>query len=765
MNGNPENKNKSYKIYLIAFFVILALPLLAAPPWFHPAAWGKAIIFRIIISILVFLFIWQIISKKTKINFKDLLDRKNKVFWPFWLLIALWGIFLLATIFSLDPYYSFWESPYRAGGFLNFSCYIIFAVLAFLIIKERSWQKIWDFSIFFGVLVSIIAIFQQYNIFSETIIPYSGRPPSTMGGPTFLALYLILLFFITFSFALKEKQIKKKVFYILAFLLFILIILLTGSRAAYFGLLIGFFYFILCFPKKQRLVVSLKILFLLLLIVGAYGVYYLNGQPKLPNYLQKSKIFQGFSNRLSISMVLQEPRFSAWLVSLEAIKERPLFGYGPENFSIAFDKHYNPSLPYITRDWGSWYDKAHNFLFDISVTTGIPALIIFLSLFAVLFWRLQKVKEKEPENSLICHGVQATFFGYLAANFFSFDSFSTYLISFLLIAYSLSLIQKNNKLTETRVSVNGLWRSGVIFVLFCILVAFIWFAGLKPLSINKEINWALYYLRNGQCEKAIERMDNILSSRSNIDSYVRLQYLDIIKNCLEENINRKFVLVPKAVSVLKEAVKIRPYYTRIWLFLGAYLNVLIGNKDVFKIENVEELKKESYSCFEKALQLSPKREEIFLGWIETKLLFKEYQSAKEKSEECINLIPNSASCWWKKALANIYLGETEQAKEDIKTAAQKGYDIESKKSYSQLVSAYAQLAEATKKIEHFKPLVDIYQKLISFEPDNFQYHASLAYVYKILGEYDKAKKEAMIVLKLSPESKPNIDEFLRTLPR
>ena len=77
-----------------------------------------------------------------------------------------------------------------------FSFYIIFAVLAFLIIRKRDWQKIWLFSILVGVLVSIIAIFQQFNILSKIIIPYSGRPPSTMGGPIFLALYLLLLVFI-----------------------------------------------------------------------------------------------------------------------------------------------------------------------------------------------------------------------------------------------------------------------------------------------------------------------------------------------------------------------------------------------------------------------------------------------------------------------------------------------------------------------------------------------------------------------------------------
>ena len=222
MNGSFETQNKSqdksqdkhYKKYLIAFFVILALPLLAVSPWFHPAAWGKVIVFRIIISTLVFFLTWQILSQKidNKIiaNSKSVLSKKNNVFWPFWLLIVLWAIFLLATIFSLDPYYSFWESPFRAGGFLNFSLYIIFAILAFLIIRKKDWQKIWNFALIIGAIASIMAILQYFEVFKKHLIPYTGRPPATFGNSIFLAIYLLVLLFLALSFGLKEKKYFKK---------------------------------------------------------------------------------------------------------------------------------------------------------------------------------------------------------------------------------------------------------------------------------------------------------------------------------------------------------------------------------------------------------------------------------------------------------------------------------------------------------------------------------------------------------------------------
>jgi len=112
-NSQKENKeNGLYRVYLVGFFLILALPLISTPVLLHPTAWGKAIIFRIIISILIFLFIYQILYKKAdqemgflKRNLFSLNWRKS--FSPLWLLIALFVILFLATIFSLDPRFSF----------------------------------------------------------------------------------------------------------------------------------------------------------------------------------------------------------------------------------------------------------------------------------------------------------------------------------------------------------------------------------------------------------------------------------------------------------------------------------------------------------------------------------------------------------------------------------------------------------------------------------------------------------------------------------
>lgn len=766
--------DKRYKFFLIAFFVILTLPLLTSPAWLHPAPWGKAILFRIIMSVLLFFLVWQILkgtSKGTeflKLRNSVPLNRKNKVFWPFWLLIALWLIFLLATIFSQDPYYSFWESPYRGGGFLNFSLYIISALLAFLIIKEKDWPKIWNFCLVIGFLTSLIGILQSFHIFSQRIVPYIGGPPSTFGNSMFFSIYLLFLVFIALSFAVKEKRPFKKILYFSLIPLFAFAILLTEARAVYLGLMLGAVYFFIFYPiksvKGRKKILLLKIATIIAVISVIAAVYFVNTREQLPQFIENNRVLKRISSRLSLDLLIGESRFSTWKVALKAVKEKPILGWGLENFAIAFDKYYDPKLPGLP---GIWWDRTHNFMLDIAATAGIPALIIYLSLFGVLFWQLQKLKKKSPDKGLICHTIQAIFIGYLAADFFSFDNFSTYLISFLLIAYCLSLLKPAEELSSSEeLSSLPLWKSGFVSGLFCLLIVFIWFAALKPLKINKEINYALHYSKNKQCEKAIEKMDSVLPLSSNIDSYLRLQYTEIIKTCLQENIERKYVLGPKIVSILRELKEIRPYYTRTWICLGNYLNVLIENKKALKIENVEELKKEADAAFERANQLSPKREEVFPGWILTKILSEDYQGAKEKAEQCINFNQNTSYCWWKKTLAHIYLREFEQADEAMLLG-----DPNSKEGLFQLHKAYLKVLETIEDkekekelyLECHKRIANIYERLIVWDIGNFQYYASLAHCYKILGDYKKAEETALLVIDLAPQAQADIEEFFKSI--
>ena len=131
-----------YHLFLTGFFMVLALPVLNAipffglPSWFSPPDWGKVIFFRIIVSALLFLFTCQMLSDKSFAG--QIISKLRSVYVYFWGLAGIFSVFLLSVVFSQDPFYSFFGDPRRAGGFLNFSFYIIFCILFFLIIEQTA---------------------------------------------------------------------------------------------------------------------------------------------------------------------------------------------------------------------------------------------------------------------------------------------------------------------------------------------------------------------------------------------------------------------------------------------------------------------------------------------------------------------------------------------------------------------------------------------------------------------------------------------------
>jgi putative inorganic carbon (HCO3(-)) transporter len=822
MKNNSENK--LYWLYLTGIFLILTLPLLSVPPLFHPAPWGKSIVFRIIFSILIFFFIWQILFLKDNTFFtivKKVLSPKNKIFWPFLFLAAFFGLLLLATIFSLDPHFSFWGSPYRGGSFLTFGFIILFAFFLFLILKEKNWQRIIDFTIGIGDITAIIAVFQKLGLFSKYMVSYQWRPVATLGGPIFFALYLILLIFLAFALGISTPG-KKKIFYFSSFILMFIGIILAATRAVFLGFFVGFLFFIFAYPKEfgsekiNRKIFWLKISIAAIAILSIFGLAALKTRPDIVNTLKQNRLLGATFERAwsitenPLSATLFGSRGSGWKVALEAIKDRPILGYGPENFSIGFDKFYDPTLPGIKKQPGGsstgWWDRGHSFIFDIGVTAGLPALIIYLLLFAVLFQRLQRLKQDRPEKAILAHGIQTTFVGYLIADFFSFDVFSTYLILFLIIAYSLHLISLNAVQAakerigarqediirkDDRYNKTEPGKYAFISVLFVVLVWFIWAGNLKPLFINKKINqyvfladkiYNLHYSNLALAKKKeqllLKRMDELLTNKSTIDNYLRLQYIDLIAKANKFMPDRISDLSSKAIQILRESQKLRPYYTRAWIYNALYINKYLESNPNLAPEVKKKLSEEARLDLKKAKELSPKRPEIFITSTEGYLINREYLKAKKEAEQCLKIAPDNGACWWARALSLVGLNKIEEAAKNMEIASKKGYGTETKYSIGQLITLYGRLAKQTGEKKYYQKLAGLYQKLIQVDleeieklkkrninkPENFQYHASLAYIYKILGEYDKAREEALIVMKLSPASKKSVENFLKTLP-
>src|SRR3989344_4018188 len=150
-----------YLIYATAF-----VPLIIFNDYISPFHFGKVVIFRSLVEVMIALFIllvWRDRSYLPKITI---------IGWAF-LSFAL--AFSITTITSVIPYLSFWGSLERMGGVFTFWHYFIyFIILTSVFKKESDWINLFKLVIFIGVLSALYGFGQRTNW--SWIVGSGGRP-------------------------------------------------------------------------------------------------------------------------------------------------------------------------------------------------------------------------------------------------------------------------------------------------------------------------------------------------------------------------------------------------------------------------------------------------------------------------------------------------------------------------------------------------------------------------------------------------------------
>ena len=748
MEINESNKKLKW-LYSAGFFVILVLPLFNLPPWLYPPDFAKSIILRSILALMLFGVLWALLGKKdgSYATYEPKKVLKNPIFWA---LGALFGVFLLASIFSVDPNFSFWGSPYRGGGFITFAFYFFFALLTFVLFKKENWQQAWIVSISAGIAVCAIALFQFYGLFNNVFVSVASRPGSTIGNPIFLGIYLLLLLFPTLVFALKEQNKKLRIFYGASTVLFLVVILITGSRAAYLGLIAGAIILALFYPKKIKWLktgVSILLLFIILAIL------YVNLTPQFPKTLSENRLFQSVAPRLSLKDAFANERYRAWITAWQEIKDRPVLGWGPENLAVGFDKFYDPKIT-----WSPWWDKAHNIFLDIGAQAGILGILAYIALFFALFWQLHRIKKitDDQNKKIIVAGLQAVLSGYLVANFFSFDSFATYLIFFLIIGYVLHLSWQDDFLknaAQPKHIIKG--RKIIIVASTIVLVVFLWQYNIVPFQVNAKLNTANNMAENGKCDKALVLFEKAKAQHSYADSYLIMQYVNGLKKCAEFYPANNLEYAKKGLFILEEGVKIQPLYTRYWLYIGSFTAV-VANQEQDQKEK-QALINKAYYYFDKASQLSPGHAEILLEKSKAAMVAGDYKKMNQNARDCILANSTLKECDWMLVLSEIYSEKPSTATTVINNILKEGLGRGSITHLYNLVNAFDT-------IKDYSMLAKTYELLIKIDNGIPQYYSSLAFTYAQVGEYGKAREYALEFLRLMPQAKDEVDAFLRTLP-
>jgi len=702
-------------------YLVLFTPLIINTKFFFPFVAPKTVFFQIIVEIILIAYLFLAISNKRY------LPRINALTIALTLFL---GIFILTSLTGVNLGRSFWSTNERMTGIWTMlHLFALFIILSSCFKEKKDWERVLGVAVIVGVLLSL------YILKGDEI---STRGGGTIGNTSFMAAYLLFDIF----FALILFLTKRGVWQIFSgiSLAIMLSVLLTssarGATAAFWGglFLLGLGYLIFSQKKVlQRLALGI------VLVLVIFGII--------------SAIFQPLfiKDRTEIVLREMESRFAVWEKGWKGFLERPILGWGPENFNVVFLKFFNPCM--FTSCGGEiWFDRTHNIVFDTLVNSGLVGFLSYLAIFGIAIYGLLRIIPKivERRNIFIPLGMAVLLIVYFFQNLFVFDMINTYLMFFLCLAFIAFLIQKQTAEKEIRLrSVNPVLGSIIVIV----MVSCLWLGNIKPMIANRNIIKTVAAQEVEQTldtfPKSLDSWMNKYEAREHFTQKMTKSVYQSISEEKREAFQKAFDLaeIEAERSMEENSLDFRPT-----LFLGElYVSSYRFSGQEEKLVRAEEV-------LERAIQLSPTNQQGYWYLAETKI-------AQGKIEETINLLqkavelePGLGNSHWYLAMTYRIAGQYQLAKEEIMAIAETGFNWQGNlENLKKVIDIYLALGDDA-------GLVSFYLKAIELNPDDAQIWASLAASYANLGDYEKAKEAAQHVAEIDPELQSKIEEFLKTLP-
>ncbi|MFH1088388.1 MAG: O-antigen ligase family protein [Patescibacteria group bacterium] len=672
----------------------------------------KAFLFNVLVEIAFIVFALLYLSGRFKLaNFRwNIID---------FLLAGFGMVLILSTIFSQDLTNSLWGTFWRNDSLYQWLHYLLFYYLLRLTFASRS--SLWiDWLVLNSLVAGIISAwifgrsFIQF-LFTNTWIAYASGPLSNLN---FLAYYLALSIITTVALLLFNLKPTRRLVLGLLLLPQFYALWLTSGRAAYIALIAGFLVLLVIrfwplFKKKFWLGWGL------LTIILGFGLL----------------AFAGFSR---LATRLNEPalahRVQAWQIGGEAFLEKPLLGWGLENFSLAFTKHYRPVFEDISAPLETWwYDRAHNFIVEYAVVAGLPGVILIVLLALFLFLQVGRYlwsKKKLPiiTRKLAYLGL-AGLVTYLVINLFGFDVIASYIVAIFIFALVASL----GPTLKSPVSFRALpWIIvPLILVVLWASPQYTW----RPWLLQRAAAVELRGIQRDELEQRFERIEHLVKNslflRRNFLPYLPIALSNsetIIPGFTEEQkIREIWPLVADLFYRYREDFK-NDSRNLTGVALAYYPNADIDDESFARADTL----------LEQALALGPPRP--FIYYYQALLYQKRNDDLKARDFFLQALTLNNQF-----QLAKFRLAITEGMLGDWDASDRWANEISSSDYIQQLAAFYTEKRDLPR-------LARTYQTILAQTPHDSQIRYNLGITYLEMGELEATEIEARLLLKFKDDA-------------
>jgi O-antigen ligase len=707
---------------------------------------GKNFAFRILIELAVILWLGLIILRK---EYRP----KNSILLS--LILIFTFIVGLANLLGVNPYNSFWSNYERMEGYIT----ILHLLMYFIIIRsifrtKKDWMIFFNMFLLSSVCVSLYALYFKY------IQGFEYRAYSTIGNAPFLASYLLLSVFFGIILIFNTQKKIVKYTYSLFIILNFSIIYFTGTRGVILALLSGVIIFSIFYifgqsktwkqKQKKKLALlstlgAVVILITLAIIIKKADFVPQNGPSPVHQYTGIPSPITRFSILTEDPSVLT--RLEGWKIAVAGIGERPLLGWGQENFISVYTVKPPPYGQIVSRD------RPHNIILEWLVNAGILGCVSYLAIFGFAIYVIRKAFKnnliKKYESVILITFIII----YLIQNLVIFDTINTYIIAFVLLGYidnvgkyeGVSSPIKNNNSKKVK-------KKSIFVVLFVILIfcLFSYFINIKPIKEAQLIKKIFLSIKENRSFKDLnDDFDRALSLKTFGDSDVRLMMMLVAKEILrlEEFTNEGALqLIRKSAEEMEKLVETNYLNLRYWSLLIDLYNI-IGVYEPSFVGKAEE-------AIKKCLRISPGYQWVYLAMADNFVIRGDYKSAYLSVKKAVDMDPKNDMVQLKLAIAGIFLSKdtvVQNALEEIKKIRMaRDVNITSEEKHFLSIEDLLILVYSSTEVGDYERALQFYKEIIDISPNEAQYYYNIAEIYYKLGDIDSALREAKKAEKYDP---------------
>ncbi len=548
---------------LIATLVIP--PFIVITSLFFPFVTGRVYVFRLLVDISL-LFWLLLIARKPE--FRPRL--KNPI--ALGTLLFLAGLIVTAFL-GVDPMHSFFSNIERSDGIIQFGHWVLFFLMIASVFRTpNEWRVfLWVFA---GVALAV-AVYAWYL--------YEPRLAGFFNNPSYLATFMLMSIGgagVLWAYTKKEHQKWVGLILTPLILFFLATLIFTQTRGVYLGLIAGFFLFTVLSliylrrERKQLVFGAVGISLLMLLSLGGIFVF------KDSSVVAGNQILNRIADSSDLaSLAAARERYLGWIIAWESFKDKPIFGWGPENYDAAFNAHYN----FQAAKDEPWFDSSHSQLMDVLAEGGIVGFSLYLFWIAAIFYAMTRLLKRGTKDKLTGAILAGTYLGFLVQGNFLFDTFPMYLGLFPLLGFAYFKYERVNgeRAVTNRARGKALpvaWVYGLALVLLLATPYLIYKNTWQPYRANSLIFKYLSNLNGGGFRGAalyFEQAQKIDSPYTNFDvgnqsSWTMLNLLD---NPLpEEKKADAFALWQLVASQEEKSLEYRPLEPQVYYVLGRLYN-------------------------------------------------------------------------------------------------------------------------------------------------------------------------------------------------